>query len=127
MSRILAKVSSLMPLRYLRSPQAVASPGVRSDVRAATSQDIGLAIRFLAVLFAIGAVGAVKLAITSQLQQTSVALDRARSEVQRSEIRRERLLMERSMLRQPGRLQAAAVQLGLEAPVAVVDVPAASK
>jgi hypothetical protein len=127
MSRILAKVSGLMPLRYLRSPQVVASPSVRGDARAATSQDIGLAIRFLSVLVAIGTVGAIKLAITSQMQQTAVALDHARSEVQRSEIRRERLLMERSMLRQPGRLQAAAVQLGLEAPVAVIDVPAAAK
>lgn len=127
MSRILAKVSSFMPLRYLRSPQAVSAPGARSDVRAATLLDISLAIRFLCVVLAIGAVGAVKLAITSQMQQTAVALDRARSEVQRSEIRRERLLVERSMLRQPSRLQAAAVQLGLEAPVAVVDVAAATQ
>lgn len=124
MNRLVAMVSTWMPAAPSRA--AVSAPVRASTARAATAQDVGLAIRFLVVLFGIGSVGAVKLAITSQMQQTAVALDHARSEVQRAEIRRERLLMERAMLRQPGRLQAAAAQLGLEAPVAVVDVPPVS-
>lgn len=121
MNRLVAKVSTWMPAGATRA--TVSAPARAAGARAATAQDVGLAIRFMVVLFGVGSMFAVKLAITSQMQQTAVALDHARSEVQRSEIRRERLLMERAMLRQPGRLQAAAAQLGLEAPVAVVDVP----
>lgn len=127
MSRLLATMSRMVH----RAPTESAPPPVRVEpsVRArgaANAQDISSAIRFLVVLFGIGTIGAVKLAITSQAQQAAVQLDHARSEVHRSEIRRERLLVERAMLRQPARLQAAAVQLQLEAPVDIVDVGAAS-
>ena len=119
MSRILTALSALKLSSSAVEPQPAAA---KPRVRTATAQDIGTAIRFLIVLCAIGLIGAAKLAITSQTQQLSVRLDHARSEVSRSEIRRERLLVERAMLRQPQRLQAAARQLELEAPVAVIDI-----
>lgn len=118
MSRLIATMS-----RVLSRPPASPAPEVRAR-GAANAQDIGSAIRFLIVLLGIGTVGAMKLAIASQAQQTAVQLDRARSEVRRSEIRRERLFVERAMLRQPGRLQTAADQLGLESPARVVEVAA---
>ena len=118
-----ARMSAVPPSSLSASSRSASSRSVSS--RTASSSDIAAAIRFLVVLSIIGTVGAIKLAIASEAQQVSVQLDHARSEVDRSEIRRERLLMERAMLRQPGRLQAAARQLGLEAPIAVIDVPAA--
>ena len=124
MSRLIATMSRMLQRAPSGSEEArpvEAEPRVRG---AANAQDISSAIRFLVVLFAIGAVGAVKLAITSQSQQTAVQLDHARSEVHRAEIRRERLLVERAMLRQPQRLQAAAVQLNLVPPVKIVEVEA---
>lgn len=130
MNRILTALSALKlpstsPAQHdAPDTRPSANPSAQPRVRAATPQDIGSAIRFLVVLSAIGVIGAAKLAITSQTQQLSVRLDHARSEVSRSEIRRERLLVERAMLRQPQRLQVAALQLGLEAPVAVIDLPA---
>lgn len=118
MSRLIATMS-----RVLSRPPAAPAPEARAR-GAANAQDIGSAIRFLVVLLGIGTVGAMKLAIASQAQQTAVQLDHARSEVRRSEIRRERLLVERAMLRQPGRLQVAAEQLGLESPAHIVEVAA---
>ncbi len=118
MSRIFASVSRMIQSRQPTRAEPLVGQGP------ATAQDLGAAIRFLVVLFAIGALGAVKLAVASEAQQTSLRLDHARSEVRRAEIQRERLLVERAMLRQPGRLQAAADQLGLVAPVAVVSMPA---
>ncbi len=117
----LASDPASAPTLVPSSAPGTAGAGVRTQ--AATTQDIGAAIRFLLVLSLIGSIGALKLAITSQTQQLSVQLDHARSEVERSEIRRERLLVERAMLRQPEHLQAVAAQLDLAAPVAVIDVP----
>ena len=65
MSRILATMSRMVQRAPAEAVGLPAEPSVRAR-GAANAQDISSAIRFIVVLFAIGTIGAIKLAIMSQ-------------------------------------------------------------
>lgn len=79
-------------------------------------------LRVLGVLVFVTIAASIHLYTRTQVRETALLLDHARSELVRAQTQRDRLLVERTMLRAPGRLGALAVGLDLVAPEAVVAV-----
>lgn len=85
-------------------------------------EDLRLLARFLGVLGVVAVAMGVQMWARVEVRATAVALDGARSAVERAEIERDRLLLERTTLRAPSRLRVAASELALVTPVKVVEV-----
>lgn len=89
-----------------------------------SQDDVRLLLRFGPMFLVVALAMAVQLWARMEVRQAAVALDAARSEVAQAEIERDRLLLERTTLRAPGRIRAAASEMALTAPVAIVDIAA---
>ena len=98
---------------------AVAAPIAEID-----GADLRLLARFFGLFLVLALAMGTQLWARMEVRSTAVSLDATRAAVRTAQVERERLLLERTTLRSPGRLQAAADQLGLTAPVAVLDTPA---
>ncbi len=93
----------------------------------AAAPEVRTLLRVLGVLLFVTAAASVHLWTRTQVRETALELDQARSALVRAQTQRDRLAVERTMLRAPGRLGALAVGLDLVAPEAVVDVAATAR
>lgn len=88
--------------------------------------EVRVLLRFVGVMLFVVAAVSVHLYTRLQVRETALRLDRARSALVRAQTHQDRLLVERTTLRAPSRLGAIAVAEELTAPVAVVDLTAAT-
>lgn len=111
--------SAFVSARRLRA--AVVAPAETAD-----SDLLTLFRAIVVILVTVGAVAAT-VAVRMAVRHTALELDAARSELARADILHDRLVVERALLREPGRLQAAADGLALVAPAETVTLaPTAS-
>jgi cell division protein FtsL len=103
------------------APGARLRSTVADPVAILSSEDLRQLLRFGGLLLFVALAMGVQMWARMEVRRTAVELDRTRAAVERAEVERDRLLLERTTLRSPGRLQAAAGELKLAAPVAVVE------
>lgn len=109
--------SAFASARRLRA--AVVAPAETAD------SDLMALFRAIVVILIVAGTVAFCVAVRMAVRHTALELDAARSELARAEILKDRLVVERALLREPGRLQAAADGLALVAPVETVTLASA--